>query len=101
MKKFNKTVLMMISCIALLQACKKDNSANKGGGDNNNTDTTVTIIPPTEPAIANTQGFFLDNWQAKTWVAPSTTTSATKPASAGAVTVTVDLSKQITKVSNY
>ena len=64
------------------------------------TDTTpTTITPPTEPAIANTQGFFLNNWTAKTWVAPATT-AATKPSAAGAVIVTVDLSKEITKVSN-
>jgi len=99
MKIFKKLVLGLLSLVVLLPACKKDSSTTKS-----NTDTTVTgpvaIIPPTEPSIANTQGFFLDNWQAKTWVAPATTT-VTKPAAAGAVAVTVDLSKEITKVSNY
>lgn len=81
-----------------MQACKKDN--NNGGGGGNNTDTTVTIKSPTEPSIANTQGFFLDNWQAKTWSAPASTT-ATKPDATGASTITVDMSQEITKVSNY
>lgn len=99
MKNINKLVLSIISCTLLLQACKKDNNntnTTKGEG----TDTTTTIIPPTEPAIANTQGFFLDNWQAKTWVAPASQTVA-KPTSVGPVTITVDLSKEITKVSSY
>ena len=99
MKNIKKLGLVLLSCLALLQACKKDNAGNNGGGGGGTTDTTpTTITPPTEPAIANTQGFFLDNWQAKTWVAPATT-AANKPDASGAVTVTVDLSKQITKVS--
>jgi len=99
MKIFKKLVLGLLSLVVLLQACKKDSSTTKSS-----TDTTATgpvaIIPPTEPSITNTQGFFLDNWQAKTWVAPATT-AVTKPGAAGAVAVTVDLSKEITKVSNY
>lgn len=98
MKNINKLALAVISCALLVQACKKDsNSNNKGSG---NTDTTTTIIPPTEPAIANTQGFFLDNWQPKTWATPSSVT-VTKPGSSGAAIITVDMSKEITKVSNY
>jgi len=99
MKNINKLLFAIISCIILLQACKKDNNSNnKGSGSN--TDTTTTITSPTEPAIANTQGFFLDNWQAKTWATPSSVT-VTKPSNSGAITITVDLSKEITKVSNY
>jgi len=100
MKNLNKTLLMFAAFGLLLQACKKGNSPNGGGGGSTNDTTSTTIIAPTEPAIANTQGFFLNNWQAKTWVAPSATVSATKPSAAGAVVVTVDLSKEITKVSS-
>jgi len=100
MKNISKLAFAAISCILLVQACKKDNNSNNKGGGGGNTDTTTTIIPPTEPAIANTQGFFLDNWQAKTWVTPSSV-AVTKPSSSGAITITVDLSKEITKVSNY
>ncbi len=98
MKNFNKTCLIIAGCGMMLQACKKSASPNDG---DNSADTTVntTVIAPTEPTIASTQGFFLDNWQAKTWVAPATT-AATKPSASGAVTVTVDLSKEITKVSD-
>jgi len=102
MKNISKHVLVMISCMALLQACKKDNPGNNGGGGGGGggTDTTTTITPPTEPSIASTQGFFLDNWQAKTWVAPASV-AASKPGVTGPVTITVDLSKEITKVSSY
>jgi hypothetical protein len=97
MKTFNKTFLLIAGCGILLQACKKSNS-NSGGGTTTDT-TPTTITPPTEPALASTQGFFLDNWQAKTWVAPSAK-ATTKPSASGAVIVTVDVSKEITKVSN-
>jgi len=102
MKNFNKLCMVLIVCCALLQACSKDNATkNNGGGGTTDTGTsTGTIVQPTEPAIASTQGFFLDNWQAKTFTAPATKT-ATKPAAAGATVVTVDLSKEITKVSGY
>src|ERR1700761_870653 len=99
MKNIYKLALAIIGCMLLSQACKKDNNSNNKGGSGGNTDTTTTIIPPTEPAIASTQGFFLDNWQAKTWVTPSAGTPATKPDAFGSVVVTVDLSKEITKVS--
>jgi hypothetical protein len=101
MKKFNQIFVALLSLVVLQQACKKDSSAPK---NNSGTDTTATgpvvIIPPTEPSVANTQGFFLDNWQAKKWVAPSTT-PVTKPGASGAIAVTVDMSQEITKVSNY
>ncbi|MFI5157719.1 MAG: alpha-L-arabinofuranosidase [Sphingobacteriales bacterium] len=97
MKNLNKVVLIIAGCGLLLQACKKGSSNNGGSTPTDTTPTTIT--PPTEPAIANTQGFFLDNWQAKTWVAPTATT-ATKPSADGSAIVTVDLSKEITKVSS-
>jgi hypothetical protein len=103
MKIINKLIPALLCAIALLQACKKDNAANGGGGGSTTTTTTVTdttIIQPTEPVIANTQGFFLSNWQAKTFTAPSTQNAA-KPGIFSPVTVTVDLSQEITKVSNY
>lgn len=99
MKTLNKTFLIIAGCGLIMQSCKKDNSSNNNGGGSTTDTTAGPIIAPTEPAIANTQGFFLDNWQAKTWTAPATT-PVTKPSASGAVTVTVDLSKEITKVSS-
>lgn len=90
---------MIIISIVILQSCKKSNPppVQSGGGG---TTTTGPIIQGTDPAIASTQGFFLNNWQAKTFTVPNTVT-ATKPSASGAVAVTVDLSQIITKVSKY
>jgi len=98
MRNFNIALVIIVSLALLVQACKKSSAS---GGGNTPTDTApTTITPPTEPAIASTQGFFLDNWQSKTWIAPSATSTTTKPAAFGSVIVTVDLSKEITKVSS-
>jgi hypothetical protein len=102
MKRFTQAIILTVTCL-FLQHCKKDGpSANVGGNSSNNgnTDTTTTITPPTEPAIAATQGFFLDNWQAKTFTVPANQT-ASKPDATNAVAVTVDLANEITKVSGY
>ncbi len=54
------------------------------------------IVPGVDPAIAGTIGFFLNDWQPKTFTAPDYTEAAL-PASA-ANTVTVDASSIITKI---
>ena len=78
-------------------SCKKSSSSgNTGNGVDTTTNTTVD--PPVDPAIANTIGFFLDDWKAKTFSVPSYT-DAILPSDAATTTVTVDPSKIITKVS--
>jgi len=95
-----KMFLIIAGCGMILQACKNNGSSNNNSRNSIKTDTAnVPIIAPKEPAVASTQGFFLNNWQAKRWIAPSTT-AATKPSANGAIIVTVDISKEITKVSN-
>ncbi len=81
-------LLLAVTAIAsvMLHACKKQNTAPSGGGGG-------------DPSVASTQGFFLDNWAAKTWAVPPTT-PATKPSASGAVAVSVDLSQITTKVSS-
>ena len=54
------------------------------------------IVPGVDPAIANTIGFFLDDWQPKIFTAPAYA-EATLPANA-ANTVTVDATSIITKI---
>jgi len=59
-------------------------------------DTTVVIAPAIDPSIASTIGFFLDDWQPKTFTTPSYSEA---PLAAGIVnTVTVDASAIITKI---
>ncbi|WP_090466404.1 alpha-L-arabinofuranosidase [Mucilaginibacter sp. OK268] len=65
------------------------------------TDTsTVKINPQTDPAIAKSTGFFLDDWESKTFMVP-TYTNVAQPTVAATVTVNVDYSAVITKVPKY
>ncbi len=109
MKNIKKTVLIIAALVVAIQSCKKDPAGNSGGGGGTTTTpTTVStgvgtgpggaIVTGTDPALATTQGFFLNTWQPKTFTAPNTQ-SATKPSSSGAVSVTVDLSQIVTKAS--
>ena len=56
----------------------------------------TVIVPGVDPAIANTIGFFLDDWQPKTFTAPSYVDAAV--ASSATNTVTVDATSIITKI---
>ncbi|MES1249626.1 MAG: hypothetical protein ABUL46_03035, partial [Chitinophaga rupis] len=80
------------------QYCKKNNNNNPapptGPGS---PDTTVTIIPPVDPPLAKTMGFFLDDWQAKSFTTPATATGSVPTGTATDV-LSIDLSKVITKV---
>jgi len=78
-------------------------SCNKSADNNSNpavviTDT--TIAAPNDPAFGATVGFFGNDWAAKTFATPSYTITA-KPAAGANATITVDMSKVITKVSKY
>jgi hypothetical protein len=59
-------------------------------------DSVIVITPAVEPKIASTVGFFLDNWQAKTFTAPSYTESSIPTTAVN--TVTVDASAIVTKI---
>ncbi len=82
-----------IMLLGALLGCHKHVDGGSGGGG----DTTVTIKPQVDPPIAKTIGFFLDDWQAKTFVQPSSYTNTTAPAASG-VTVTIDRSNVLTKI---
>ncbi len=83
-----------------LQSCKKDSKPANPSVPGTTTGNPEVIIPPTDPAIAATQGFFLDDWQPRTFTTPGATTSAPVLASS-TIVATVDVSKVITKVSKY
>src|SRR4051812_29338818 len=94
-KMFVNAIVMSI--VFYVIACKKDDtSPSTSVVPPGNTVSDTTILPPVEPPIANTMGFFLDDWQAKTFTTPSFT-EATPPTS-GATVVTVDASAVITKI---
>jgi len=54
------------------------------------------IVPGVDPAVANTIGFFLDDWQPKAFTAPSYVDAAI--ASSATNTVTVDATSIVTKI---
>ncbi|TCC91786.1 alpha-L-arabinofuranosidase [Pedobacter frigiditerrae] len=61
---------------------------------------TGDIIPPKSVPVANTIGFFMDDWQGKAFVAPNfvDVPKSTSPAN---VTVGADFSETVAKVSKY
>ncbi len=88
--------ILLFSAIGLwivLGSCKKNKTAS--ALDPGDTDTT-TIKPPVEPPLAETIGFFLDDWTPKTFTPPVyKEISVSGPATN---TVTVDASAIITKI---
>ena len=98
--------LALMGSLLLLQACKKDNAGGEGGGGPAPTADTGTgtgfITKATDPATANTVGFFMDSWQGKTFAAATSTIAGTKPGTAlVSATVTVDLNQVTAKVPQY
>ena len=67
-----KNILLLFTCILIFFSCKK-NTYNSSGGEiiTPPQDSTVVITPPVDPAIANSIGFFLNDWQPRTFTAPA------------------------------
>jgi hypothetical protein len=96
--KQTRIFILVISITLLVfawTACKK----SSGGGDTPTpppTDTSVVVNPAIDPPVANTIGFFLDDWQGINFVRPAFVDTAI-PAAA-TYTVTVDRSSVISKI---
>jgi hypothetical protein len=90
-----RRIIIAIVVVNTFYACKKTGDAAQQPPPVV-IDTTVTILPAVDPPTANTIGFFLNDWQPKTFVKPSFTDTAIP--SAALFTVTVDRSTVITKV---
>jgi len=93
------TNILLAAIVLTLLCCKKtktgNNSANNGGTDT----IPVVIVTPVDPPLANTVGFFLNEWTAKTFTAPPYVDGALS-SGAATVTVTIDHADIITKVPN-
>lgn len=94
MLSFSKSLSIVIVSFTFLLACKKE--TNSSNPPTTPTDTTSVIQPAVDPALANTIGFFMDDWQPKTFNPPPFKDTAIP--SSTSVTVTVDASSVITKV---
>jgi hypothetical protein len=86
MKKYKSVLLLMIIPLAIISCNKKTEIA-----------TPTPVTPPSDPAVANTIGFFLDNWSAKAFSATSFTDTSLQLVSA-ATTITINPSAIITKI---
>ncbi|NNV57898.1 alpha-L-arabinofuranosidase [Limnovirga soli] len=88
-------LFLCVGMCSLFWACSKKSSGGgvvtPGGGD-----TTVVIEPAIDPPLANTIGFFLDDWKPRSFTAPAYE-DGTVPATASN-TITVDASNIITKI---
>jgi hypothetical protein len=85
-------VLLIFICVSII-SCKKTSKNNSGSGNNDST----VVIPPVDPPIANTIGFFLNDWAPKSFTAPSYTDTLI-PSAGPTVFVNIDASSIITKV---
>jgi len=92
MKRMN--FFPIIFLLLSVASCKKSTT---GGGGGNNPPGGGPPAPPSDPAVENTIGFFLDPWQPKNYTASAYTDTAV-PSAAANTFVTIDASKIITKV---
>src|SRR6478609_3800306 len=96
MKRISGLLCFIIVCFAF---CKKD----VGGDDDTDgtnpppDDTIPVVVTPPDPTLANSIGFFMDDWQPKTFITPDAK-DTTIPSSAG-ITVTADAFTILTKIS--
>lgn len=99
MKLTTKSVFVLLIAFLTSEACKKEKkidttvvvAIDNGGA-------TGPITSPTNPAIAVSQGFFLDNWEGKIFTKPSAQNAA-KPGTTSTITVTADFAQVVSKVS--
>ena len=102
MKNIKINYVLMLACsMIILEGCKKNNAADSSTTNTNTGNTSNVITPPNTPVTSKSQGFFLDDWQPKTFTTPTTYTTAIPPGGNAGTTVTVDVSQVLTKVSKY
>lgn len=97
----NNFLFLLLFSVCTVVSCKK-NKANNTGQDPppSSGEDTIKFEEPKDPAIANTIGFFLDDWSGKIFSVASYD-DMPKPSNEGSVFVTVDVARVITKVPKY
>lgn len=92
----NKSHLVLLVVLVFFVSCKKQSSGDvTPPPPPPPVDTTVVIQPAVDPPLANTIGFFMDDWQAKTFIIPAYKDTA---AASGGVSINIDASNVITKI---
>jgi hypothetical protein len=104
MKLVRTFIAVLPLALVIMGACKKSSKPTPDPTpvvvDPGNGGATGPITAPTDPSVAATQGFFLDDWQGKTFAKPATVNAA-KPTASTSLTVTADFSQVVSKVSKY
>ncbi|HTB26075.1 MAG TPA: hypothetical protein VK711_11935 [Puia sp.] len=102
MKTLERSLILFI--VTALYCCSKKsdmgNNLNNGGGNNTNTTPYDSAYNPVDPAVTTTQGFFLDDWAAKSFTVPSFT-PAPPVLTPATDTIKIDADIVLTKVSKY
>ncbi|WP_121356258.1 alpha-L-arabinofuranosidase [Flavisolibacter nicotianae] len=98
MKKLHFLSVLLVLVFSF--SCKKTSNSGSGNANGGNTGGGA-VVTPTEPAVENTIGFFLDTWTPKNFTVPTAYTEAAVPTESPAALVTIDASKIITKVSSF
>ena len=100
MKIFLKLLIVTACCGTVLLNCKKGGGSNNNNNNNNGNSSYDSTYNPTDAAVVSTQGFFLDDWTAKSFTVPNYTITApiTGPATD---TVKIDANVVVTKISKY
>lgn len=84
-------IFIVILIMNFICCSKKSTSPSTSSSD------TTTIIPQTDPSLASTIGFFMDDWEPKNFSIPSSFTDAGS-ATGATFSVTIDRSNVITKI---
>lgn len=93
MKMLNIIFSVLITAIVSCKDKPNTGGGNTGGGGTGGGGN----VTPTDPATANTIGFFMNEWTAKTFSVPSSV-DVTKPTTAPTSYVTIDAGTVLTKV---
>lgn len=99
--KFSVLSLVVVFTICIVGCSKSsslDDDSQNGGDQPGGAPTDTTIATPNNPDFSETIGFFGDNWLAKSFNVPDAVNAAPASGQVNA-TVTVDMSKVLTKVS--
>ncbi|MES2455434.1 MAG: alpha-L-arabinofuranosidase [Bacteroidota bacterium] len=86
--------------LVAFSACKKNKTVQEVIEPPAVPPTDAPINPPTEVATAASVGFFMDDWAPKNFTAPAFSEVA-KPVAAAGVSIAVDYSQTVSKVSKY
>src|SRR5260221_5416186 len=98
MKMYIPTECTMVSILLIVSCHKSEPSPALPNPPGSVLD---TVYNPVEPVVAASVGFFLDEWQPRSFAVPAESDQGTITTATPTDTINIDLNKVITKVPNY